>query len=361
MLGFDYSHVLNVTVDPHGIGYDEGRTTEFYRQLEARARALPGVQSVSLAYGIPMGGTNIVNAGAVTFESQPLAAGQPPPSLFFNNVDSTYFETMRIPLLRGRAFTELDNQSAPPIAIVNQTMADKYWPHQDVLGKRFSVKTAARPAKTLQVVGVAANGKYLFIAEDATPFFYVPLAQNFTSVRALQLRSSVPPETLLAPVQGIVRQLAPDLPIMDAKPMKLSIAGQNGLSVFRTGAQVAAAIGAVALILAIVGIYGIVSFSATQRTREIGIRMALGSSARDVMGLILRQGVRMVVIGLGIGLLATLGITRVMTRLLVGVSPSDPLTYVTVALLLLAVALAACWIPARRATHVDPGIALRYE
>jgi ABC-type antimicrobial peptide transport system permease subunit len=148
---------------------------------------------------------------------------------------------------------------------------------------------------------------------------------------------------------------------MDARTMKQTLEGQNGLSVFRTGATVAAEIGAIALILAVVGIYGIVSFSAAQRTREIGIRMALGGSARDVIGLILQQGVRMVLAGLGIGLLAALGITRVMTRLLVGVSPSDPLTYITVALLLTAVALAACWIPARRATHVDPNIALRYE
>jgi ABC-type antimicrobial peptide transport system permease subunit len=148
---------------------------------------------------------------------------------------------------------------------------------------------------------------------------------------------------------------------MDARTMKQTLEGQNGLSVFRAGATVAAEIGAIALILAVVGIYGIVSFSAAQRTREIGIRMALGGSARDVISLILQQGVRLVAVGLGIGLLAALGITRVMTRLLVGVSPSDPLTYASVALLLAAIALAACRIPARRATHVDPNIALRYE
>jgi predicted permease len=360
-LGFDPDHVLNVSVDPHGIGYDEARTKEFYRQLEERARALPGVQSVSMAFGVPMGSSNIVNSGAVTIEGQQLGAGQPPPSLFFNSIDPTYFETMRVPLLRGRAFKETDNQTAPSVAIVNQTMADKYWPHQNPVGKRFTVTTTLGGAKTVQIVGVAGNGKYVFIAEDPTPFFYLPLAQNYTSVRALQVRSSVPPETLLNPVQGIIHKLASDLPITEAKTMKQTLAGQNGLSIFRTGAQMAAEIGGLALILAIVGIYGIVSFSAAQRTREIGIRMALGGSARDVMRLILHQGVRMVIIGLGIGLLAALGITRVMTRLLVGVSPSDPLTYATVALLLTAIALLACWIPARRATHVDPGIALRYE
>jgi predicted permease len=360
-LGFEPDHVLNLTVNPQEIGYDEARTNEFYRRLEDRALALPGVRSVSLAFGVPMGSTNIVNAGAVTFEGQTLPPGQQPPQVFFNTVGPSYFESMRVPLLRGRTFHESDNQTAPAVAVVNRTMADKFWPHQDPLGKRFTLKTSTAAAKTVQIVGLAGNGKYAFIAEDPTPFFYVPLAQNYTSTRALQVRSSVPPETLLKPLQEEVHKLAPDLPIIEAKTMKETVGGSNGLSVFRSGAQIAAELGAIGLILAVVGIYGIVSFSAAQRTREIGIRMALGGSARDVMRLILRQGVRMVMIGLAVGLLAALGITRVMTRLLIGVSPSDPLTYITVAALLSAVALAACWIPARRATRVDPGIALRYE
>ena len=356
-LGFDPDQVLSLNMDPHQIGYDEARTTEFYRQLESRTRALPGVQAVSFAFDTPMTGS--VKTGTVTFEGQTVPLGQQPPSLFFNSVDPTYFEALRVPLLRGRAFTESDNQTAPPVVIVNQTMADKFWPRQDALGKRFSLKTAAGPAKTLQVVGVAANGKYLLVAEDPTPFFYVPLAQNYTSARALQVRSSVPPETLLAPVQAEIYKLAPDLPVTEAKTMKQAIG--DDLLEYRLGAAVATVMGAIGLLLAVIGIYGIVSFSAAQRTREIGIRMALGGSARDVIRLILQQGVGMVMVGLGVGVLAALGITRVMTGLLVGVSPSDPLTYATVALLLAAVALLACWIPARRATRVDPGVALRYE
>jgi putative ABC transport system permease protein len=356
-LGFDPDHVLSLTVDPHEIGYDEARSTEFYRQFESRVRALPGVQQVSFAFGAAMTGS--VKTGTVSFEGQTVPSGQQPPALFFNSIDPNYFETMRVPLLRGRAFTELDNQTAPPVVIVNQTMADKYWPHQDPLGKRFSLKTATGPAKTLQVVGVVTNGKYIFVSEDPTPFFYLPLAQNYTSVRTLQVRSSVAPQTLLGPVQAEIHRLAPDLPVTDPKTMKQSI--RDDLLEYRLGAAVAAAMGGIGLILAVIGIYGIVSFSAAQRTREIGIRMALGGSASDVIRLILRQGVGMVIVGLGVGVLAALGITRVMTRLLVGVSPSDPLTYAAVALLLAAVALLACWIPARRATRVDPGIALRYE
>jgi putative ABC transport system permease protein len=355
-LGFNPDHVLSLGMDPHQIGYGEARATGFYRQLEARVRALPGVQAVSFAFGAPMAGS--VKAGTVTFQGQTIPSGQQAPALFFNSINPGYFETMRVPLLRGRAFSESDNQMAPPVAIVNQTMADKYWPRQNPLGKSFSLKTATEPAKTLQIVGVVTTGKYLFIAEDPTPFFYVPLAQNYSSVRTLQVRSSVPPETLLAPVQAEIHKLAPDLPVTEAKTLKQAIG--DDLLEYRLGAGVAAAMGGIGLLLAVIGIYGIVSFSTAQRTHEIGIRMALGGSAGDVVRLILRQGVRMVIVGLGVGLVAALGITRVMTGLLIGVSPSDPLTYISVAAILTAIALLACWIPARRATRVDPGVALRY-
>ena len=360
-IGFEPDHLLNVTMAPNEIGYDEPRTNEFYRQLEARVLTLPGVRSVSLAHAIPMGGLNAAYAASVSIEGQPLRRDQQPPLLFFNNIDPGYLDTMRVPLLRGRGFTDSDNPTAPAVAIVNQMMADRFWPHQDPIGKRFSFKPPDGPAKTLAIVGVTGNGKYIFIAEGPNPFFYVPLAQNYISMRVLQVRSAVPPETLLAPVQGEIRRLAPDLPITDAKTMKESMSGYYGLWIYRAGAKIASGIGAIGLILAVVGLYGIVSFSAVQRTREIGIRMALGGSAGDVMSLILRQGARLVLAGLGLGVLAALIVTRVMTRLLIGVSPSDPATYIMVAVLLSAVGLAACWIPARRGTHVDPGVALRYE
>jgi len=360
-LGFDPEHVLNVTVDPHQIGYDETQDREFYRRLETRVRALPGVQSVSLAFGTPMGNLNTVNGGAVSIESHPTPAGRQPPVVFFNNVDPGYLDTMRVSLLRGRSFTDSDNKNAPPVAIVNETMAEKFWPHEDPLGKRFTLKIITAPAQTMQVVGIAANGKYAAIFEDPTAFFYVPLAQNFVSVQTLQLRTSVPPESLIAPVRNVIHGLAPDLPIIDAVTMQKVLEGTNGTQLFRFGAYFAAAIGSLGLFLAVLGVYGVVSFAAVQRTREIGIRMALGGDDRDVLRLVLRQGVGMVIAGLGIGLVAALALTRVMARYLLDVSPSDPLTYVIVALLLTAVALVACWIPARRATQVDPGIALRYE
>jgi predicted permease len=360
-LGFDSGHLLNVTVDPHQIGYDEKQEREFYRQLEARVRTLPGVQSVSLAFGTPMGHLNIVNGGAVSIESHPIPAGQQAPVVFFNNVDPGYLATMRIPLLRGRSFTGQDNQNAPAVAIVNETMADNFWPHEDPIGKRFTLKPLNAPAQNAQVVGVAANAKYATAFEDATAFFYVPLAQNFISIQTLQLRTSMAPESLIAPVRNEIRKLAPDLPIVETSTMQEMVEGANGTQIFRLAAYFAAAIGGLGLFLAMLGVYGVVSFAAVQRTREIGIRMALGGSARDVLRLVLRQGVSMVIAGLLVGFLAALALTRLMARFLIDVSPSDPLTYIAVALLLAAIALIACWIPARRATRVDPGIALRYE
>ncbi len=182
-LGFDPGRVLNVSVDPHQIGYDERQEREFYRQLEARVRQLPGVQSVSLAFGTPMGHVNIVNAGGVSIEGHPIPAGQQAPAVFFNNVDPGYLDTMRVALLRGRSISDLDNQNAPPVAIVNQTMADKFWPHEDPIGKRFTLKPRNAPAQSMQVVGVAAKQQIrhhlrrpngVLLRSDGTEFRFHP-------------------------------------------------------------------------------------------------------------------------------------------------------------------------------------------
>ncbi len=360
-LGFNPDHLLNVTVDPQQIGYDQARTNEFYRLLKTRVLALPGVQSASYAFAVPMGAINTVNLGYVTVEGQQVLKDQPPPAVFFNNVDSGYFQNLRVPILRGRSFTDFDTPTAPLVAIVNQTMADRFWPKQDAIGKRFTLNNIGRLPQTVQVIGVAETGKYAFIAEDPTPFFYVPLEQNYTSSRALQIRSSAAPEKLIPEVRRQIHALAPDLPIIEAKTMQQVVDGVDGLQMFQIVAYIAGSLGALGLILASVGVFGVVSFAAEQRTREIGIRMALGGTQRDVLRLILRQGTGLVGAGLLVGLVAAFALTRVMTRFLFGVSPSDPLTYGSVIILLAAVALFACWLPARRATRVDPGIALRYE
>jgi predicted permease len=266
---------------------------------------------------------------------------------------------MRVPLLRGRAFRENDDEKAPLIAIVNQTMAQKFWPNEDPIGKRFSVKSATGPF--VEIVGLSGDGRYVFIGWEKEPYFFVPLAQNYMGYRTLQVRSSEQPETLITQVQSEVRALDPNMPVSDVQTMRQSLQGGNGLFIFRVGAVLAAAMGILGLTLAVVGVYGVVSFAASQRTHEIGIRMALGADRRDILRLVLRQGLVLVIGGVLSGVMLSWALTRSMATLLIGVSPTDAMTFVTATLLLGGIGLWACYAPARRAMHLDPMVALRYE
>ncbi|HMD40209.1 MAG TPA: ABC transporter permease, partial [Candidatus Acidoferrum sp.] len=356
-LGFDADHVLNLTLDPREVGYDEARTRTFYHDLEANVRAFPGVQSASLAFSVPMG--PVQDGSMIYIEGQPPTPGQPAPVVIYNHVDEPYFDTMRIPLLHGRAFQESDNDKAPLVAVVNQAMAQQFWPRQDPIGKRFSLKSATGPF--VEVVGIAADGKYIFIGFDNKPYFFVPLAQSYTPYRTLQVRSSLPPESMIAQMQNEVRALDPNMPVTDVETMRQSLGGGNGYFVFQVGAILAAAMGFLGLTLAVVGVYGVVSFAASQRTHEIGIRMALGAGRRDILQLVLQQGLALVIAGVLSGAVLAWALTRSMATILVGVSPTDALTYLTATLLLAAIGFWACYAPARRAMKLDPMVALRYE
>jgi putative ABC transport system permease protein len=356
-LGFDPDHVLNVIVDPHEAGYDEARTTAFYREIESRVRALPGVESASLASYVPMGG--FPSKASIFVRGRTIPPGQRAPLVLLNRVDPPYFDTMHITLFRGRAFLDSDNETAPPVAIVNQTMAADFWPHEGPIGKYFRMNDDSAPP--IEVVGVTEDGKYQTVNEDAQPFFYVPLAQSFASKRALQIRTLVPPESLAGPVRQQIGELAPNLSIVDIETMNQSLNGALGFLVFRLAAIFAAVLGTIGLILGVVGVYGVVSFAASQRTREIGIRLALGATSRDILRLVWKQGIRLVMIGVAVGAIAAWSLARAMAHMLAGISPGDPVTYIAVTILMSAVGLLACWIPARRAMRVDPMVALRYE
>jgi predicted permease len=356
-LGFNPSQVLNFSIDVQQIGYQEVQGREFYRELESRLRAVPGVVSVAQAFTVPMG---VMSASSlVSVEGHPVEDGQQPPSMDYNMVTSGYFDTLRIPVHRGRTFTDADDQKAPSVAIINQTMAKQLWPDQDPLGKRFSTKGATGPF--LEVVGVVQDGKYKGVVEDPLPHFYLPLSQSYVALRTFHVRTSVPPEDLSMQVQSRIRELAPDLSISELQTMDQSLQGINGFLFYRLGAQMTGTMGLLGLILAVVGVYSVASYAATQRTHEIGIRMAIGATPRDILRMVLRQGLGIVGLGLVVGLAAAFVGTRLLADLFYGIKPSDPVTYAAVAILLLAVALLACWIPARRATRVSPLVALRFE
>ena len=356
-LGFNPDHVLDASVDVDQIGYKEAKGREFYRDLERRLSAEPGVVSVAEAFSTPMG--YISSNEPVTIQGRPVAPGQQPPTVSFDFVTPGYFRTLQIVLLRGRDFQETDTEKAPMVAVVNETMANKFWPNQDPIGKTFLIPDAK--GKPIQVVGVVATGKYLSVMEPPQPYFYLPIEQEYVSLRSVLIRTSVPPDNFKLRAETEIRTLAPNLPVTQIRTMNQSLQGANGFLFFRLAAQLTAVMGLLGLTLAVVGVYGVVSYTAAQRTHEIGIRLAIGAEPRHILRLMLGQGLGVIAIGIVFGLMAALAATGAMSGMLLAVNPRDPLIYTLVSLFLCCVALLACFMPARRAMRTDPLVALRYE
>jgi predicted permease len=358
-LGFDAKHLITVRLDPRQIGYDEDRTIEFYNELQRRVAAWPDVASVAVAFTTPM--SYLIGGGSIYIEGQPLPASSQPPASFINHIGHNYFETMGIPIVRGRAFVEDDEREhslTRKFAIINEAMAARYWPGQDPIGRRFRAYNATDPL--LEVVGVARNSKYVLVFEAPRPYIYLPLVRDI-SLRTLHVRAVGDPAGLASRLEREIKDLAPDLPIADLRTMDQSLTGIFGYLIFRVGALQATGMGLLGLMLALVGVYGVVSFGASLRTREIGIRVALGAQPRDVLQLILGQGLQLVAIGLAIGLAAAVAMARVLSRFLPLVDSADWILFTSVAAELAALALAACYLPARRATRVPVMAALRHE
>jgi len=356
-LGFNPVHVLNLTMDPNEIGFTEAQGRVFYKQLLERVRALPGVDSASLALAIPMGYYNNADIPLVPGFETP--AGQPPPTIFFSQISPGYFKTMSIGMDHGREFSPADDENTPYVAIVNHTLAEKFWPHQDPVGRQF--KLSSDQSHIITIVGVAKDSRTFGIKGDMKPYFYVPWTQNYSSLLTLQVRAASDPEAIGPEIVKEIGALAPDLPVFDVQPITRSMQGANGFLIFQFGAAVAAGLGVLGLLLALVGVYGVVSYSASQRKHEIGIRMALGAQPLEILQMVLRQGIGIIATGLIVGLLITFAAARGVGYFLIGVSPTDPLTYVSVSSLLLFVALVACAVPAWRAMRMDPLVALRHE
>jgi predicted permease len=356
-LGFNADHVLDIPIDVKQVGYSDEQGKEFFRNLDQRLRVLPGVTSESEAFVTPLG--LISSDQGLVFDGHEPEPGQTPPGVMYNMVSPDYFTTLQIPLRKGRVFTGADLEKAPHVAIVNETMAKKFWPGQDVIGHHFRFTVGQQTQ--WEVVGVVGDTKIKGITEDPTPFFFVPIEQSYMPLRTIHLRTSVPPESVLRQAVAEIQELAPTLPVTGSRTLSEDLGGINGYLFYKLGAQLTATMGLLGLVLAIVGVYSVVSYAAVQRTHEIGIRVALGATQIDILRMVLGQSIVIVGVGIVVGLGISLAATRLIASLLVGISPTDPVTFSSVVALLAGVAIAACWLPAHRATRVNPLVALRHE
>lgn len=353
--GIDTEHALMMSVDLGLQGYDETRGRAFYQQILKKVRALPGVEAAALGSQVPL---NPFGSERRRTAIQGYAQQQGEDLEFNDNfVTPDYVRALGVEVVRGRAFTEADGPGAPGVAMVNETFARRFWPGADPIGQRLSVSGNDGP--WLDIVGVVRDGKYVTLGEDATPYFLLPLAQQYEGGTTLFVRTGGDPASLLSPVREAVRALDRDLPVFDIRTLRDHVSAS--LLPQQVAATLLGCFGALALLLAALGIYSVVAYSVSQRTREIGIRVALGASRDEVVKLVLRQGMVLVAVGGTIGLVAAGGVSHLIRSLLYGVSALDPLTFIGMSLLLFAAALLACYLPARRAAKVDPVEALRSE
>jgi len=266
---------------------------------------------------------------------------------------------MGIQIVQGRAIGEQDQKNSPRVAVINETMARKFWPGENPIGHHFRYLTSREPP--VEVVGVARDSKYIWIAEDPTPYFYVSAMQDYSEVRALQVRTQLPTAGIANSIEAEVHALDPNLPVFDVMSLEDALQGGNGFFLIRTAAVFAGALGGLGLLLAVVGLYGVISYVVSRQSHEIGIRIALGAQRASILGLVLTRGAKLVLVGLLIGVVLSAALARVVESLLINTGKLDPAAYVAAVALLIVVALVACFVPAHRAMRVDPLIVLRYE
>ena len=356
--GFQPERILTMEMDLRTAQYSKSPATlNFWQQVLERVRAIPGVANVALGTVVPFSGNH--NRGDITIEGMPLPDPAKFPHPDYHSISSDYTSVLGIPLMRGRNFTEADTETAPPVALINATMARRYWPSEDATGKRFHWGHPGTKDPWITIVGVVGDTKLYGLANPSRLEIYLPFRQESKTDMYLVLRSAVDPASLTASVRDTVAAIDKEQPVFNVTTMQQLV--DDSVSTPHITLILLGLFSGLALVLAAIGIYGVISYSVQQRTHEIGIRMALGAQRSNVLRLVVGEGVKLAAIGVVIGIAAALGLMRLLTTLLFGVGANDPITFVAAAVVLLLVALAACYIPARRAIAVDPMVALRYE
>ncbi len=353
--GFDPNNLMTMWIALTGERYGTvTANTRFIKELTASLEALPGARGVAISDDFPIQGTDTRDYPEIEGRG---AAPEDRTLVGHHAINPRYFEAMRVPLVKGRAFTERDDASAPPVVIINEAMANRVWPNEEALGKRIRFGGPGEP--WIEVVGVVANVKHDGLHLADSPHCYSPHLQQPWPFLAIAVRSQTDQAALLASVRQAVRKIDPNLPLV--QPLTMEDRMERVLATRRLTLALFSLFAVVALSLAAIGLYGVMSYGVAQRTHELGIRIALGATSRDALKSVIGQGMKLVALGLALGLGVALIGSRLMSHLLFGVSARDPLTFVVIAFLLTLVALLACWIPARRATKVDPMVALRNE
>jgi predicted permease len=349
--GFVAEHQLLADVDPGLQGYSRSRTEDFYRRLGERLRSVPGVTAVAFGETVPLGLSN--QQTSITIPGYTPAPNESM-SIDYNRVTPGYFEAMGIPIRRGRAFTVQDDSTASRVLIVNERFAQRFWPGKDAVGQQLRMGS-----RDVTIVGVVPDGKYRTLGEEPLAYMYLPQAQSWSSAMVVHVRTSGDPVSLVPVLRREVAALDPDLPLSNVRSMV------NHLGITLLPARIAGGVlgvfGVLGLLLAAVGMYGVMSYSVAQRTREIGIRVAIGAARGQVLRLVLTQGMSLVGAGTLIGIAGAVGAARLVRGLMYGGTTLDPLTLGGVALVLLGVAALAIWVPARRAAAIDPMTAIRVE
>jgi predicted permease len=348
--GFSTQGVLFTAVDLRGAGYDPQRAKTFDDALLERVQALPGVESAALARSTPLSYGSFSSSAIAVDSYQPPPDEQP--TVQYNQVGPAYFSTMGIPLLSGREFTRADNETALPVAIVNDVMAAQYWRGDDPIGKRLQVKGQWR-----QVVGVAKVSRYQSVRENPKPFFYVPFRQDFSVGTNLNIRTRMPAETIAAELAREVHAL--DANLAPYEVISLQEQMDRSTSPQRVAVTLLGVLGGLALLLATIGLYAVMSYTVSQSSRELGLRMALGAGASNLLRLVMSHGLALTATGVVLGAAVALASTRLLGNLLYKVNPHDPLAFASAFVVMTIAALAACLLPAWRATRTDPARILR--